>query len=110
MALALSCETDRPLSADQLSETGDALRVAAASSVAPIRMIFFIVNLLQLPLLFSMQESRDLDLTEIKKTSGDFVTTWISRKHRRISLGYQRGKSSLWLRSPDGSAIPTRRR
>jgi hypothetical protein len=56
MALALSCVTDRPLSADQLSETGDALKIALASSVAPTTVIFFIVSLLQLPLHFSMQE------------------------------------------------------
>jgi hypothetical protein len=49
MALALFCETDRPLSVDQLSETGDALKIAAASSVAPTTLTFFIVALLQLP-------------------------------------------------------------
>jgi len=54
MALALSCETDRPLPADQLSETGDALRIAAVSSVAPTTANFFVVALLQLPLPFNM--------------------------------------------------------
>jgi hypothetical protein len=43
----LSCDTDTPWFGDQLSETGDTLKVAAPRRIAPITVSFFMISLQQ---------------------------------------------------------------
>jgi len=43
----LSCDTDTPWFGDQLSETGDTLKVAAPRRIAPITVSFFMMFLQQ---------------------------------------------------------------
>jgi hypothetical protein len=43
-AKALSCDTDTPWFGDQLSETGDTLKVAAPRRIAPITVSFFMMS------------------------------------------------------------------